>query len=73
MHLQNGFQPDVYRLGLTGTLHKEYKFYFSLLLGMFFSLSQKIAKIENFMKFKKGLLWDTLSILESITDLIFKF
>ena len=72
MLLQNEFQPVVYRLGLTGTLHKEYKFYFSL-AEMFFLFHKKIAKIENFMKFKKGLLWDTLSILESITDLIFKF
>ena len=72
MHLQNGFQPDVYRLGLTGTLHKEYKFYFSL-AEMFFLVHEKIAKIENFMKFKKDFLWKMLSILKSITDLIFRF
>ena len=59
MHLQNGFQPDVYRLGLTGTLHKEYKFYFSL-AEMFFLFHKKIAKIENFMKFKKRLFMENV-------------
>ena len=40
---------------------------------MFFLFHEKISKIENFMKFKKDFLWEMLSILQSIADLIFKF
>ena len=45
----------MYRLGLTGTLHKEYKFYFSIAAWNVFSLSRKISENRKFHEIQKRL------------------
>ena len=52
----------MYRLGLTGTLHKEYKFYFSIAARNVFSLSRKNSENRKFRGIQKKLFMGNVRI-----------